>query len=180
MDEFAVNENVTDGPVSGLAEVGPVDGGRRLEPMNEVGEVLGAADAAGGERGRDDDAGIVEVYLYDVQRGAGRGAARIGYRIGRGELGGKEETEKSGKRQKSEGEGSSACPTGEEGRMPAAFFQSRMSSRFQPKASSKQSPATWEEPMASSRRVHQTWSPASCLPRGGEMSACAQLAQVGT
>ncbi len=180
MAELAVNDDVADGEACGLAEVGAVDRGCRVEPTHEFGEGLGAADAAGGERGRDDDTRVCEVRRDDMEGDPCHGASGIGYGIGRGEPGREEETEDGGKGERREGKVFAACSAWEGDRPPPAFLQSRMSSRFQPKASSKQSPEMRAEFTASSRRVHQTWSPASCLPRGAEMSAWTQLAQVGT
>jgi len=153
VDELAVDKDVGDRLEVAFAKEGAVDGGRGAEALDETGEGFAPADASGGDGGGDDDAPVVEVRVDNMELDAADAPAGIGDRLGRaGALGGRDEQQQ--------------CRYDEE-----PTVQSRMSSRFQPKASSKQSPATWEEGTASLRSVHQTSSGVMVWPAGGKIPA---------
>jgi hypothetical protein len=116
VDQPAVDDDIADRPEAGLPEEGAVDGRGGAEPVKEADEALAPADAAGRHRGRDDNTPVVEVDLDDVERRVADAAEVVADWVGRG-----------GRRQRQ--------PDREQQPGQAAP-QSRMSSRFQPKASS--------------------------------------------
>jgi len=151
--ELAVDNDIGNRPEVALAKEGAVDGGRGAEALDEGGEGFAPADASGGDGGRDGDAPVVEVRVDDMELDAADAPAGIGDGLGRAcERGGRDEQQQ--------------CRYDEE-----PTVQSRMSSRFQPNASSKQSLAIWVEGTASLRSAHQTSSGVMVWPAGGKIPA---------
>jgi len=115
MNKFAIDDDVGDWKEVALSEEGSVDGGNGIETGDKTRERFRMADAMGGDSGRHDDPGIIEINVDHVKMDAADDAVCVFYRLAYGRMRAGEDYEES-KRE-----------------YDRSWFQSRMSSRLQPK-----------------------------------------------